>query len=140
MSRSGYVDDCEQWDLIRYRGAVASAIRGARGQAFLKEMLAALDSLPEKKLIKGELQDGEAVCALGAVGRCRGLDMSEFDPDDPESIAGKFGIADALAKEIVFENDDDFGFREENQEARFARMRRWVESQIRPPKTAETTT
>jgi len=29
MSRSGYTDSCDmdQWDLIRWRGAVASAVR-----------------------------------------------------------------------------------------------------------------
>ena len=31
MSRSGYEDGLEMWDLIRWRGAVASAIRGKRG-------------------------------------------------------------------------------------------------------------
>jgi hypothetical protein len=68
MSRSGYSDDCDQWDMIRWRGAVASSIRGARGQAFLKEMLAALDALPEPKLIAEELESDGAVCAIGAVG------------------------------------------------------------------------
>ncbi len=28
MSRSGYNDDGTEWDLIRWRGAVASAVRG----------------------------------------------------------------------------------------------------------------
>ena len=56
MSRSGYVDDmCDQWAMIRYRGAVRSAIRGRRGQAFLREMLAALDAMPEKRLTAGAL-------------------------------------------------------------------------------------
>jgi hypothetical protein len=55
VSRSGYSDGCEGWDLIRWRGAVESAIRGKRGQAFLKELLAALDALPEKKLVANEL-------------------------------------------------------------------------------------
>lgn len=41
--------------MIRWRGAVASAIRGKRGQAFLREMLAALDAMPEKRLIAGSL-------------------------------------------------------------------------------------
>ena len=50
MTRSGY-DDCgdySDWEIIQFRGAVASAIRGKRGQAFLKNMLVALDELPEK--------------------------------------------------------------------------------------------
>lgn len=46
MSRSGYSDDIDQWDLICWRGAVASAIRGKRGQAFLLEMWKAMTALP----------------------------------------------------------------------------------------------
>jgi len=41
MSRSGYSDDCDVWALIRWRGAVKSAIRGARGQAMLRELIQA---------------------------------------------------------------------------------------------------
>jgi hypothetical protein len=47
MSRSQYIDDCDDnWQLIRWRGMVASAIRGKRGQQFLKDLLAALDAMP----------------------------------------------------------------------------------------------
>lgn len=44
MSRHGYSDDCHD-DILsfgQWRGQVASAIRGKRGQAFLKELIAAL--------------------------------------------------------------------------------------------------
>jgi hypothetical protein len=130
MSRSGYNDDIDQWQLIRWRGAVASAIKGKRGQAFLKEMLAALDALPERKLVAKELVEADgAVCALGAVGKARGLDMSALDPEDAETVAGAFGIPDALTREIVYENDESP--RMEAPEARFARMRAWVQSKIR---------
>lgn len=131
MSRSGYNDDCEQWALIRWRGAVASAIRGKRGQAFLKEMLAALDALPEKKLIQSDLQDeydDGAVCALGAVGRARQMPMSNIDPEDHESVASSFGIPHALACEVMWMNDDAWW--RLTPEERFAMMRRWVESRI----------
>lgn len=45
MSRSGYCDDGDygQWEMIMWRGAVTSAFRGKRGQAFLKEMLDSRD-------------------------------------------------------------------------------------------------
>ena len=60
MSRSGYSDDCDNaWSLIRWRGAVASAIRGKRGQEFLYEMLHALAALPERKLIAFDLKKTE---------------------------------------------------------------------------------
>jgi hypothetical protein len=41
MSRSGYSDDCDGWALIRWRGAVNSAIKGRRGQQALREIVAA---------------------------------------------------------------------------------------------------
>jgi hypothetical protein len=44
------------WSHIRWRGAVASAIRGGRGQAFLREMLAAMDAMPVKRLVANELR------------------------------------------------------------------------------------
>jgi len=125
VSRSGYCYDLDHWDLIRWRGAVASAIRGQRGQAFLREMLVALDSIPEKRLIQNALQDtaGE-VCAIGAVGKLRSIDMTELDPHERDEIATAFGIAEALAAEIVYENDECAC--RETPEQRWARMREWV--------------
>lgn len=156
MSRSGYNDDCDGWALIRWRGAVNSAIKGARGQAFLRELLAALDAMPEKRLIADELQtaDGE-FCTIGVLGAARGIDMSKIDPDDREAVAEAFDIAPALAAEIVYENDEIIdGYEwvwvevqgpmrwfeshkrnvrvpiERAAEQRWMRMRQWVESNI----------
>jgi hypothetical protein len=132
MSRSGYSDDCDDNSCWLYRGAVKSAIEGRRGQAFLKEMLAAMDALPEPKLIESELEADGAVCAIGSVGRARGLDMKGLDPEDPEGVAAKFGVAPALVREIVFENDDEwFSTGRETPEHRFNRMRAWVVNHIR---------
>lgn len=162
MSRSGYSDDCEQWSLIRWRGAVASSIRGKRGQAFLREMLAALDAMPDKRLIKDELAEPghidlghwglhegpPLVCALGSVGVARGLDMSEIDPEDRESVASAFGIPHALACEIMYENDEVAGgywpqpwnghfdhirryWVNRREEHRWHAMRGWVASKIK---------
>jgi hypothetical protein len=128
MSRSGYSDDCEGGDL--YRGAVASAIRGKRGQAFLKEMLQALDALPEKTLIDYDLKRDGQFCAIGAVGHARGVDMSDLDPEDIEHVAATFGIAAAMAREIVYENDEA-NWRIEMPEQRFERMRTWISQTIR---------
>lgn len=78
-------------------------IRGKRGQSFLREILAALDALPEHKLIAHELveKDG-AVCALGAVSKARGVDMTGVDPENIERVADIFFISGALAREIVY--------------------------------------
>ena len=134
MSRSGYSDDMDdQWQFIRWRGAVKSAIKGKRGQAFLKEMLDAMDALPEKVLISGELQDttySGQVCAIGAVGKARGLDMERVDFDEPENVGAFFGIPHTLAAEIEFWNDE--GAWRETPAARFERMRKWIADQITP--------
>jgi hypothetical protein len=131
LNRSGYDDDgwCEPWDIIRWRGAVSAAIRGKRGQAFLLEMWRAMQSLPEPKLIAEKLEADGAVCAIGSVGKARGVDMSKIDPEDHEAVAEAFNIPHALACEIMYENDD---FRNEAPESRFARMKEWIEKKLLP--------
>lgn len=143
MGRSGYSDDLEQWSLIRWRGQVASAIRGARGQAFLRDLLAALDAMPEKRLIDQDLErpDG-SVCALGCIGKARGVPLPAIDHDeieygDPDYIenlrhglAKSFGIAHQLVAEIEFMNDEA-SILDETPEQRWTRMRAWVAAQIR---------
>lgn len=124
MDRSGYVDDWDdQWSMIRWRGAVASAIRGKRGQAFLQEMADALDAMPNKRLVANELEADGEVCALGSVGRARGIDMAPIDPYDSETVAATFGISDALAREIMWLNDDSWC---QSPEDRFNAVRSWV--------------
>lgn len=132
MSRSGYSDDGEQWELIRWRGAVASAIRGRRGQAFLRELRDALDAMPEKSLVAEVLEEGGEVCAIGALGRQRGVDISGLDPENPEGVAQVFDVAPALVKETVFLNDECGPWcGDDTPELRWQRMRDWVEGQIR---------
>jgi hypothetical protein len=138
MSRSGYSDwgdwEGREWELIRWRGAVASAIRGARGQAFLREMLSALDALPRKCLVANSFVQEEEevwVCAIASVARARGVDLSDIDPGDDQvryPVAARLGIAPALAAEIMWENDEGWP---ESSEQRFARVRMWIASQIK---------
>lgn len=125
MSRSGYTDDCDNdWSLIRWRGQVASAIRGKRGQAFLRELVETLDAMPRKRLIAYEFWNGEA-CALGAVALRRGnIDPISVEPDEYERLAGLFGVARQLIQEIEFENDEVL-FRA-TPEDRWQHMRDWA--------------
>lgn len=123
MSRSGYSDDCSGWELIRHRGAVASAIRGERGQRFLREMLAALDALPAPRLIAHDLEKDGEFCALGTVGARRGIEMSNIDPYDYDQVAATFGVARALVQEIEYENDESYV---DTPEQRFKVVRAWV--------------
>lgn len=109
MSRSGYSDDYGDDDplaLGRYRAQVASAIRGKRGQALLRELLVALDAMPDKVLVAGELEADGQFCALGVVGQARGLNLAGIDTYDVESLGPKFNIAEQLAREIMWVNDD----------------------------------
>lgn len=128
MSRSGYTEDCDnEWAAIRWRGQVASAIRGKRGQAFLRELMEALDAMPEKRLIAGEYWNGEA-CALGVLGAKRGIDPITVDPDDYARLARMFGVAYQLIQEIEYENDDAVPYWiAESPETRWRRMRHWVD-------------
>lgn len=170
MSRSGYYE-CDgggqEWAMICWRGAVASATRGKRGQAMLKEVLAALDALPEKILAAESLVNADGqYCTLGALGRARGIDMAEIDPEDYEAVAETFGIAGALAREIMWLNDEEVSAKKwieveicgpvrphwpdygkhsrqvcvpnENQhKERFDLMRKWVANQIIQPAAAK---
>lgn len=135
MSRSNYSDDFDNWHFICWRGAVNSSIRGRRGQALLSEMLSALDAMPDKRLIKGDLETDEGEhCALGVIGYERGLDLKRIDSYDPESVANAFGISRALAQEIAYMNDE-WEWRRETPEQRWARMRAWVDENIAKEKT-----
>lgn len=157
MSRSGYSDDCDGWALMRWRGAVASAIRGARGQAFIREAIAALDAMPDKRLVADSLIEADGkFCTLGVVGAARGLPLAAMDPDDRDAVAQAFGVSTALAAEIMFMNDESVNetpryevievcgpmlplksrFRSVRvrdphfEELRWQRMRNWLESHL----------
>lgn len=156
MSRHGYSDDCEDYLAAgRWSAQVKSAIRGRRGQAFLKELAAAMDAMPVKELIAEQLIDEEGqCCTIGVVCKARGIDVSKVDPEEPEQVGATVGIARQMAAEIEYENDENHsgwrqvpcdkppesqwhpGWRwvrvEETPSERWQRMRKWVESQIKP--------
>lgn len=145
MSRSGYSDDLDQWALIRWRGAVAAAIKGKRGQSLLKELEGSLLALPEKALCKHDFADPKdgTVCALGAVALKRKMDKGETleaaikklaeefpEGTEAEEVKAEFGIAEALAKEITYINDEQ-GDYEETPQIRYRRVLEWVREQIK---------
>lgn len=134
MSRHGYSDDIDQWSLIKWRGQIASAIRGKRGQRLLIDLVQALDAMPEKVLIAEKLidhEDDDAVCALGAVGVKRGIAMEQLDPEEPEDIAEAFDVAQQLAREITYVNDEGGNYGETPQQ-RWERVRAWAVRHILP--------
>lgn len=139
MSRSGYTDDCDNLEL--YRASVDRALQGKRGQAFLRELAEALDAMPEKVLISGELINEQgACCAIGAVCKSRSLDVSKIDYDDPDRVALAVGVARSMAAEIAYVNDEGGPRIQEEPAKRWERVRKWVSEQIKTPQTGQTIT
>lgn len=146
MGRHGYTDDIDdELEAGRWRGMVKSAINGKRGQAMLRDLLAALDAMPEKRLVAGALHTKEGdCCAIGAVCKVRGKDYTVHEEDDEydlqelnETVAHELDVAPCLVQEIEYFNDelgDKYvkGKRvSETPEERWVRMRAWVAKQIK---------
>lgn len=136
MSRSGYTEDYDNEDgrLAMWRGVIASATRGKRGQRFFRELVAALDAMPEKRLIANELGVEEAdgpVCALGSLARAKGVALTEDDSYAYDRLGEAFDIAKQLAQEVMYVNDEAGPYGGETPEGRWLRVRRWAARQIR---------
>lgn len=137
MDRHGYIDDFshDPLELGRWRGQVLSAIRGKRGQAFLRELAEAMDAMPVKELITHNLVDDfGCCCTMGVVCQARGIDVSKIDPEDTEAVGKALGIARQMVAEIAFENDDDWYGRKETPAERWQRMRKWVNKHLKKEK------
>ena len=103
------------------------AASGKRGQAFFRALVAALDGMPEKRLVEGKLQEPEgAVCALGALGVARGVDLGTVDTRDYEQLGELFDVAPQLIQEVMYMNDEIPG----SPERRWERVRKWAARQI----------
>ena len=131
MSRSGYYEGECAWQWIMWRGRVASAVRGKRGQKLLRDMREALDAMIEKRLSANELETASGeVCALGAVGRLRGLPIDLIDNEDWADLSERFDVAECLAREVMYENDEgSVGY--ETPEERWQRMSRWIDYHLK---------
>lgn len=172
MSRSGYTDDFD--DPLahgRWRQAVRRSIEGKRGQALLRELVEALDAMPDKRLYPGSFAtaDGE-FCTLGVLGAKRGTkmeDLGDEDECDTYTVGQRFGIAPAMAAEIMYLNDEysvdcwkwvevefcgpvrphwpDYGkhtrsvrvHNDRHPQERWERMRAWAVKNLREPATKE---
>lgn len=111
MSRSGYTDDMD--DPLahgRWRAAVRSSLQGKRGQALLRELGEALDAMPDKRLYPGSFATPEGeFCTLGVLGAQRGTKMDDLGNEDwcdTALVGDRFGIAPAMAAEIMYMNDE----------------------------------
>lgn len=106
--RINYTDEEERpgqfalWDANCRR-----SMRGKAGQRELRELEAALLALPEKRLIDGALVDDEGgVCAIACYAKHKGVDLSNFDPEDESDEAGiAGGMPRLVAWQVVAFND-----------------------------------
>lgn len=111
MSRSGYCDDNDDpLAFGRWRQAVKRALEGKRGQALLRELVQVLDEMDDKRLHAGSFATpaGE-FCTLGVLGAKRGTkmdDLGDGDDCDHVTVGQRFGIAPAMAAEIMYMNDE----------------------------------
>lgn len=146
MSRSGYSDDLDQNQMAMWRGQVASATRGKRGQRLLRDTLAALDAMPVKELVSGDLVTADGCCCtLGACGIYRKVEgLDKLDPEEHDILAEKFDVAACLIQEIEWWNDDKDetwtarGWAQETDAERWVRMRAWVAKRIKDTEPATT--
>ena len=158
MGRSGYTewDDCDeytQWAMIRQAGALKSAVRGKRGQDFLRRLAAALDAMPEKSLcaIPDEvdydpvtepcagrlgLSDGQ-VCVLGSLALAEGRDPKAIDATDHKALGGMFNVAPIIVRQLEWDNDQPYGHdrNKSDGEARWSYLREWVREHLRDEAT-----
>jgi len=109
MSRSGYVDDWDydDWSYALCLGKGRQSIKGKRGQAFSEGNADDTDRNAGEAPDCGASRNARGrVCAIGSVGKARGVDMSKLDPEDAEGVGAAFGIAQSMAREIVYVNDE----------------------------------
>jgi hypothetical protein len=134
MSRSGYTDESDGNAIYLWRANIDRATRGKRGQKFFRDLVAALDAMPEKRLINGDLEGtGGSVCALGALRVAKGLELTPALRDsDWDSLGEAFDVAPMLAQEVMYWNDERVWRNDETPEARWQRMRDWAAEQVLP--------
>jgi hypothetical protein len=86
---------------------VRRSLRGKAGQLALRELEQALLAMPEKRLIKDELVDADGdVCAVACYARHKGLDLSQFDPEEESDEVGvAAGMPRLVAWKLVALND-----------------------------------
>jgi len=148
MSRHGLteMDDYDTESILQYgrwRGRVASATRGRRGQVFLRQLIAALEAMPyhKRELAPNSFQTTSGCrCALGAALAAKGVALPDaFNPSvgDPcerddavedlsYELSVKLDIAEVLAQEVMWVNDEFSVWRGPVDHPQYERRKRWA--------------
>ena len=123
------------------------AIKGRKGQKFLREVEQALLALPEPRLIAGSFCLGGEVCLMGAAAVQRridaGMDRADALTEVEESFGGErdddgacvgrreLGLTFVLAWELAYLNDgDEYHGSNWTPEERYTRCLAWVRERI----------
>ncbi len=117
-----------------YPGIMSPTIGIGRLDELLRDLIAALDAMPDKRLIPHDLikrneVDKAEFCTLGAIGHAKGIDMTDIDPYDHETLSEKLNIATQLVQEIEFLNDETC---DSQPEKRWEQMRGWAVRRLKP--------
>lgn len=126
-SRFDNMDDSNSASPAQWAYRLRRSVGSKRGQAFLRELLAALDAVPGHRLIGGSMKaEGSNVCALGAYAAWREMnergitwrgavrELPRADGDDDEGwlvtcrlVRDRYDVAWTLAYEIAEFNDEN---------------------------------
>ena len=163
MSRISYSDEEDfNGQFALWQANCARSLRGRAGQRELRALEAALLALPSKRLTAGEVESENGdVCALGAYGKHKGLDLSQFENDyDSDEIGIAGGMPRLVAWKVVELNDilldtvweRHYGplrrgeasyqggvafVRDMTPEERYERVLAWVREQLHPAGASE---
>ncbi len=110
------------------------SLRGRKGQSALRDLEAALLTLPEKRLIRDVLVDDDGgMCAVGCYAKHKGLDLAKFDPEcESDRVGIQAGMPRLVAWKVVALNDIELGTPFDlTPEERYERVLAWVREQLR---------
>jgi hypothetical protein len=133
-----------------YQANTDRALRGKRGQVFLREMEEALLMLPKKELINGAVCREGQVCAIGALALKRKRDAGDSisaalywlekeapdewsEADSTAAYASEhLDVLERLAYRMAWINDR-YEPEEETSEKRYERVLKWVREHRKAP-------
>ena len=117
------------------------SIQGKAGQASLLELEAALLAMPSKRLIAEELDNGEDVCAIGALVRYKQITPMADAEFEMEAVGVECGMPPLVAWKVVELNDIELSdhkwdstarqYRQRTPEERYTSVLAWVQRQLK---------
>jgi hypothetical protein len=120
-----------------WQGNCQRSLSGKQGQAALRELEAALVALPSKRLIANELDNGQDVCAIGALVRYKKITPLADPEYEMEQVGIECGMPRLVAWTVVEINDNELDFRyvdgkrvDCTPEERYETILKWIRKQL----------